>query len=225
MQILIVEDEKKLAHVLRRGLLEEHYAVDIAYDGEEATEKIDINEYDLIVLDLMIPKVDGLGVLKHVRHNRTLANVPVIILTAKGSEEDKIKGLDEGADDYLTKPFSFAELAARIRALLRRGNKADPPVLRIDNLTLNPATRSVERAGKEIALTSREFALLEYLMRNQNKVLSETKILEHVWDFNYQGLSNVVATYIKYLRKKLHASAKDKELIRTVRGAGYVLKA
>ena len=191
MQILIVEDEKKLVHILRRGLLEERYAVDIAYDGKEALEKVDINEYDLVILDLMIPKVNGLEVLRHIRHNQPTVNLPVIILTAKSGEEDKVRGLDEGADDYLTKPFSFAELTARIRALLRRGRKADPPVLRIDTLMLDPSTRSVKRAGKEIQLTSREFALLEYLMRNQNKVLSETKILEHVWDFNYQGLSNI----------------------------------
>ena len=224
MQILIVEDEKKLVHILRRGLLEENYAIDIAYDGEEAMEKTDINEYDLIILDLMIPKVSGLKVLHHIRHTPLSANVPVIILTAKSSEDDKVEGLDEGADDYLTKPFSFAELTARIRALLRRGRTTEPPTLCIDTLVLDPATRSVTRTGKEIDLTSREFALLEYLMRNQNKVLSETKIIEHVWDFNYQGLSNVVATYIKYLRKKLRTSPKDKELIHTVRGAGYVLK-
>jgi len=222
MQILIVEDEKKLVATLRRGLLEEHYAVDAAYDGEQALEKFSLNEYDLIILDLMIPKIDGMSLLRQIRESD--ASVPIIILTAKSSPEDKITGLDGGADDYLTKPFSFAELSARIRALLRRGNKADPPVLGIDNLSLNPATRRVERGGKEITLTSREFALLEYLMRNQNKVLSETKILEHVWDFNYEGLSNIVATYIKYLRKKLRVSDSDKELIHTVRGCGYIMK-
>ena len=222
MQILIVEDEKRLVNILRRGLLEEGYAVDAAYDGEEALEKVCVNEYDLIVLDLMIPKKDGFFVLQEIRRKHIQA--PVIILTAKTSAEDKVKGLDEGADDYLTKPFSFAELAARIRALLRRGKKADPPVLTVDNLTLDPASRTVRRGNKEIQLTSREFALLEYLMRNKNWVLSETKILEHVWDFNYQGFSNVVATYVKYLRKKLHTSARDKELIHTVRGSGYILK-
>ncbi len=222
MQILIVEDEKKMVHVLRRGLLEEGYAVDIAYDGEEALEKVYVNEYDLIILDLMIPKIDGMTVLKKIRKENT--NVPIIILTAKSSFEDKVKGLDEGADDYLTKPFSYAELTARIRALFRRGKKADAPILSIDNLTLDPSSRLVKRGDKIINLTNREFALLEYFMRNQNKVLSESKILEHVWDFNYQGLSNVVATYVKYLRKKLRTSPKDKELIHTVRGAGYIMR-
>jgi DNA-binding response OmpR family regulator len=222
MQILIVEDEKKLAQTLRRGLIEERYTVDNAYDGEEALEKLDINEYDLVILDLMIPKVDGITVLKTIR--KTNVNTPVIILTAKSSSEDKISGLDAGADDYLTKPFAYAELTARIRALLRRGNKADPPVLTIDNLTLNPATRTVTRAAKMVMLTSREFALLEYFMRNPNKVLTETQLLQHVWDTNYEGFSNVVATYVKYLRKKLKVSSKEKELIYTVRGSGYIFK-
>jgi len=222
MRILIVEDEKKLAYALRRGLLEEHYALDLAFDGEEALEKADINEYDLIILDLLIPKIDGITVLKKIRKTNT--GIPVIILTAKNSAEDKIAGLDEGADDYLTKPFSFAELSARIRALLRRANKADPPVLTADTLTLNPATRMAKRGNKVIMLTSREFALLEYFMRNPDQVLSETRILEHVWDTNYDGLSNVVATYVKYLRKKIRASPRDKELIHTLRGSGYIFK-
>ena len=170
----------------------------------------------------MIPKVDGMAVLKKVRQTNT--STPVIILTAKTGSEDKIEGLDQGADDYITKPFSFSELTARIRALLRRGNKADPPVLSIDDLTLNPATRMVKRGNTVIMLTSREFALLEYFLRNQNKVLTETNILEHVWDFNYEGLSNVVATYVKYLRKKLKVSQSCREIIHTMRGCGYVCK-
>ncbi len=222
MQILIIEDEKKMVGVLRRGLLEEGYAVDIAYDGEEALRKVYVNEYDLIILDLMIPKIDGITVLKRIRSGDT--NVPIIILTAKSSFEDRVKGLDEGADDYLTKPFSYAELTARIRALFRRGKRADAPILSIDNLTLDPAAHIVKRGSKIINTTSREFALLEYFMRNQNKVLTESKILEHVWDFNYQGLSNVVATYVRYLRKKLKSSPKDKELIHTIRGVGYIMK-
>jgi DNA-binding response OmpR family regulator len=222
MQILIVEDEKKLAHALRRGLLEEKYAVDIAFDGEEALEKCDTNEYDLIILDLMIPKIDGLAVLSKMRKTNT--GIPVIILTAKNSPEDKVRGLDEGADDYITKPFSFTELAARIRALMRRGRSADPPVLGVADLTLDPAARTVRRGNKILMLTAREFALLEYFMRHPNKVLSETQLLEHVWDLNYQGLSNVVATYVKYLRQKLRVSPRDKELIHTVRGFGYILK-
>jgi DNA-binding response OmpR family regulator len=222
MQILIVEDEEKIANFLRRGLMEERYAVDIAYDGEEALYKFDINEYDLVILDLMLPKVDGLTVCRKIRISNT--NIPILILTAKDSLEDKIKGLDWGADDYMIKPFSFSELSARIRALLRRGNKADPTILTIDNLLLNPATRTVKRNGKIIDLTAREYSLLDYFIRNQNTVLTKTKILEHVWDYNYDGFSNVVETYVKYLRKKLQINPKDKKLIYTLRGFGYIFK-
>lgn len=222
MQILIVEDEEKIANFLRRGLIEDRYAADIAPDGEEALYKYDINEYDLIILDLMIPKVDGLTVCRKIRSNNS--NIPILMLTARDNIEDKIKGLDCGADDYMTKPFSFSELSARIRALLRRGNKADPAILTIDDLILNPATRTVKRKDKIIDLTAREYSLLEYFMRNQNIVLTKTKILEHVWDYSYDGLSNVIETYVKYLRKKLKAGPEDKELIYTMRGSGYILK-
>ncbi|MCL5771718.1 MAG: response regulator transcription factor [Actinobacteria bacterium] len=223
MQILIIEDEKKIADFLRRGLIEERYAADVAFDGEEALYKYNINEYDLIILDIMIPKIDGLTVCQKIRSNNS--NIPILILTAKDSIEDKIKGLDSGADDYMTKPFSFSELSARIRALLRRGNKADPAILTIDDLVLNPATKVVKRKNKIIDLTAREYSLLEYFMRNQNIVLTKTKILEHVWDYSYDGLSNVIETYVKYLRKKLKVDGKAKELIHTIRGSGYILKA
>lgn len=223
MQILIVDDEKKLANVLRRGLLEEGYAVDLAFDGDEALEKFEINmAYDAIVLDLMIPKTSGMAVLKKIRQSN--ADVPIIILTARTEIDDRIAGLDEGADDYLTKPFSFGELTARIRALLRRGNKADPPQLSIDTLALNPANHVVKRGKREITLTAREYALLEYFMRNQNKLLTKTQILEHVWDYNYDGLSNIVETYVKYLRKKIRTVHTDRELIHTMRGSGYIMK-
>lgn len=222
MQILIVEDEDKIANFLRRGLMEESYAVDIANDGEDALFKFDVNEYDFVLLDLMIPKVDGISVCKQVRTKNK--NIPILILTAKDSTDDKIKGLDAGADDYVTKPFSFDELTARIRALLRRGNKAEPTILKIDNLILDPATKTAKRNEKIINLTAREYALLEYLMRNQKMVLSKTQILEHVWDYNYDGLSNIVETYIKYLRKKLKTSPSDKKLIHTSRGFGYIMK-
>jgi DNA-binding response OmpR family regulator len=222
MQILIIEDEEKIANFLRRGLKEECYAVDIARDGEEALYKFDNIEYDLVIIDLMLPKVDGLTVCRKIRISNT--NIPIIILTAKDSIEDKIKGLDWGADDYMVKPFSFSELSARIRALLRRGNKADPTILTIDNLLLNPATRAVKRNGKIMDLTAREYSLLDYFMRNQNTVLTKTKILEHVWDYNYDGFSNVVETYVKYLRKKLQINPKDKTLIHTLRGSGYIFK-
>ena len=221
MQILIVEDGEKIVNLLRRGLLEERYTVDIARDGEEALYKFEINqEYDLILLDLMIPKVNGIEVCKKIRKTNT--SIPILILTAKDAVEDKIIGLDAGADDYITKPFSFSELVARIRALLRRGKRADPVILHLDALTLNPATKTAKRGDKNIILTAREYELLEYFMRNQKVVLTKTQILEHVWDYNYEGLSNIVETYVKYLRKKLRTTPKDKELIHTRRGSGYI---
>lgn len=222
MQMLIVEDEPKIAYFLRRGLLEEHYAVDLAADGEQALEKVDINTYDLIILDLMIPKIDGLSVCRTIRKSNT--TTPILILTAKDSIEDKIAGLDAGADDYMAKPFSFAEFTARIRALLRRGVKAaDPTILKLGNLMLDPAKKIAKRNHKTIILTAREYALLEYFLRNPNTLISKTQLLEHVWDYSYDGLSNIVETYVKYLRKKLKTSAKDKELIHTRRGSGYIL--
>ncbi len=222
MQILIVEDELKIAHFLKRGLSEEGYVIDLAHDGEQGLEKFEINSYDLIILDIMIPKINGVAVCKTIREKDT--NIPILMLTAKAAIDDKIAGLDAGADDYMIKPFSFAELSARIRALLRRGKKADPTIFTINNLELNPATRTASRAGKLITLTTREYALLEYFMRNPNIVLTKTQILEHVWDYNYDGLSNIVETYVKYLRKKLLTSRSEKELIHTLRGSGYILK-
>ena len=220
MQILVVEDEEKIANLLRRGLMEEHYAVDISKDGEEALYKQEINEYDCVVLDLMIPKVTGIEVCRTIRKTNT--DIPILMLTAKDAIDDKIIGLDAGADDYVTKPFSFSELSARIRALLRRGKQADPVILSLDTLKLDPATRSAKRAGKNIVLTAREYALLEYFMRNPKVVLTKTQLIEHVWDYNYSGLSNIVETYVKYLRRKLKTSTKDKELIHTRRGSGYI---
>lgn len=222
MHILVVEDDTKIANVLRRGLLEERYAVDIAPDGEEALYKIDINSYDLIILDLMIPKIDGLTVCKKVRRNDS--NIPILMLTARDRINDRVTGLDAGADDYLVKPFAFTELLARIRALLRRGREADPTVLTIDTLSLDPATQTVTRRNKEIELTAREYSLLEYFMRNKNRVLSRQQILEHVWDYSYEGLSNIVETYIKYVRRKIRLSESDPELIHTKRGSGYIMK-
>ena len=223
MHILIVEDEEKIAYFLRRGLMEESYVVDIAHSGEEALYKFDINTYDCIILDLMIPKGDGMYVCRTIRTKNT--HVPILILTAKYDVADRITGLDAGADDYVTKPFIYSELSARIRALIRRGKKADPVLLVIDNLILNPATRIAKRGDKTIILTTKEYALLEYFMRHQNQVITKTELLEHIWDYNYNGLSNIVETYIKYLRKKLQTSPHDKELIHTMRGSGYILKA
>jgi DNA-binding response OmpR family regulator len=222
MQVLIVEDEGKIANILRKGLLMDLYNVDIARDGEEALEKTSYNSYDFIILDVMLPKIDGLTVCREIRKKNT--TIPILVLTAKDDVNDKIAGLDAGADDYVTKPFSYAEISARIRALLRRGNKADPVILSIADIKLNPATKTVTRANHIITLTTREFALLEYLMRNQNIVLTKSQILEHVWDYQYEGLSNIVETYIKYLRKKLKVYPHTKEVIHTVRGTGYCLR-
>lgn len=222
MQILIIEDEWKISQSLKKGLTEENYAVDIATDGQEGLYKFSINEYDLIILDLMIPKVDGFRVCQEIRKKNT--DLPILILSAKDDVEDRVKGLDYGADDYITKPFSFTELTARIRALLRRGNKADPVILQVDDLTFDPTTKIVKRGGRQISLTAREHALLEYFMRHKGMVLSRTQLLEHVWDYNYNGVSNVVDTYVKYLRKKLKVNKSSTELLHTVRGLGYILK-
>lgn len=222
MQLLIVEDEERIANLLRRGLMEKSFAVDVAMDGAQALKKISCNDYDLIVLDLMIPKVDGLTVCRTIR--KTNSNIPILILTAKDGIEDKVKGLDSGADDYMTKPFSFVELLARIRALLRRGKIADPVILQFDDLALDPSSHLVSRGGTKIDLTTREYALLEYFMRHPNRIISKSQILEHVWDYNYDGLSNIVETYIKYVRKKIKVSPSSKEIIHTVRGIGYVMR-
>ncbi|MCL5675542.1 MAG: response regulator transcription factor [Patescibacteria group bacterium] len=222
MHLLIVEDEEKIANFLRRGFIEEHFAVDVAKDGEQALYETDINDYDCIILDILLPKVDGITVCRKIRAKSTTTSI--LMLTAKDAVEDKITGLDAGADDYVTKPFSFGELSARVRALIRRGRKADPVVLTFDTLSLNPATKTAQRNGKTIILTSREYALLEYFMRNPNMVLSKTQIMEHVWDYNYEGMSNIVETYVKYLRKKIKTKDTDMELIHTMRGSGYILK-
>ncbi len=222
MQILLVEDEHKLAKVIQKGLQEEYYSVDVAYDGEEALEKFFINEYDLVVLDLMIPKIDGVTVCGKIREKNKI--VPILILTAKDDTDTKVTTFDIGADDYVVKPFSFAELYARIRALIRRGNKADSIILQIADLSFDPATKVVKRGQTQINLTAREYALLEYFMRHPNVVLTKSQLLDHVWDYNYQGFSNIVETYAKYLRKKLKISPDSKELIHTIRGLGYVMK-
>ena len=222
MQILIVEDEPKIAEVLRRGFLEERYQADIAPDGEAALYKCAVNAYDLIVLDLLIPKIGGVDVCRKIRE--TDKSLPILMLTARDAVADKVSGLDAGADDYMTKPFSFAELLARVRALLRRGKMADPAILTFGDLALDPATKEVSRGTAKIVLTAREFALLEYFMRYPNTVHTRTRLLEHVWDCNYEGLSNVVETYVKYLRKKIRIHPDDAELIHTLRGSGYVLR-
>jgi DNA-binding response OmpR family regulator len=222
MRILVVEDERKVASFIKKGLEEEHYAVDVAYDGERGLELIELNEYDLLVLDLMIPKIDGLEVLKRVRRNKN--NVSILVLTAKDTVGDIVKGLDAGCDDYLTKPFEFLEFLARVRALLRRERIDKEPSLRFADLTLSPITHKVTRGGKEIELTSKEYALLEYFMRNPEKVLTRTMISEHVWDYHFDTLTNVVDVYVNYLRKKIDKDFESK-LIHTLRGVGYILSA
>jgi heavy metal response regulator len=221
MRILVVEDEKKVASFLKKGLEEEHYAVDTAFDGEEGLGLAEINEYDLIILDIMLPKLDGTEVLRRIRGNGS--SVPILMLTAKDSTEDIISGLDSGSDDYLTKPFSFAELLARVRALLRRRMQEKTDILRVGDLSLSPSTRQVERGGGKIELTAKEYALLEYFMRNPNRVLTRTLIAEHVWDLHFDSSTNVVDVYVNYLRKKIDWGFK-KKLIHTVRGSGYMMK-
>ncbi len=221
MRILVVEDEEKVASFIRKGLEEEHYAVDLALDGTEGLHLAETNPYDLIVLDLMLPGLDGFRFVQRLRQEGI--DTPILILTAKDSVESKVRGLDLGADDYLTKPFAFAELLARVRALLRRGKPHTPPVLRVADLTLDPAARRVTRAGKVIELTPKEFALLEYLMRHAGRVLTRTMILEHVWDQNFDSYTNVVDVYINYLRKKIDHGFEPR-LIHTVRSVGYVLR-
>ena len=218
MRLLIVEDDKKVGAFLERGLREENYAVDVCRNGGDALYLVQLNSYDVVILDIMLPGKDGFSVCREMRDNNIL--VPIIMLTAKDSLEDKIIGLTEGADDYLTKPFSFEELLARIRALLRRSQDYKTKVLRVADLEMDPLRRIVTRAGTKIALTGKEYALLEYLMRNQGRVLSQSMIIEHVWDMDYEGVSNVVNVYINHLRQKIDKGAQI-QLIKTIRGHGY----
>ncbi len=221
MRILIVEDEKKVAGFIKKGMEEETYAVDVAYDGEEGLLLADTNQYDLIVLDLMLPKMGGLEVLTQLRDKRV--NTPILLLTAKDSVEDKVTGLNKGADDYLTKPFAFSELLARVRSLLRRGQAETQTVLQVSDLTLDLISHKVNRNGEEIELTGKEYSLLEYFMRNVGKVLTRTMIAEHVWDYNFDTFTNVIDVYINHLRKKIDKSHEQK-LLHTLRGVGYVMK-
>jgi heavy metal response regulator len=221
MHILVVEDEKKVASFIQRGLEAEHYSVDVAFDGEAGLAQLFDGEYDLAIFDVMLPKRDGFSMLREVR-KRGLA-VPVLLLTARDTLADKVAGLDQGADDYLTKPFAFEELLARVRALLRRGTPAQPTMLALADLRLEPVSRQVTRAGKKIDLTAKEFALLEFFLRNPGRVLSRALIAQHVWGVDFDTFTNVIDVYVKYLRKKIDADFEPK-LIHTVRGAGYVLK-
>lgn len=222
MRLLVVEDEKKVARFIQRGLEEEGYAVDVARDGEEALALARDGVHDLILLDIGLPGKNGLQVLRELRDGKR--EVPVLLLTVRATIEDKVLGLDAGADDYLTKPFAFQELLARIRALLRRQTGGGPAVLKYADLLLDPARRTASRGGEKIELTAKEFALLEYLLRHPGRVLTRTRIIEHVWDYDFDSGTNLVDVYINYLRKKVD-SGREPKLIHTVRGVGYVLKA
>jgi len=218
MRILLVEDDQKVAAFLKKGLKEEQYAVDVSNDGEDALFQSQVNNYDLIILDVMLPKKNGFILCREIRAEGNLT--PILILTARDQVEDKVKGLQEGADDYLTKPFAFEELLARIQALLRRTQNYKTKTLQVGELELDPVSRKVTRNGKTITLTGKEYALLEYLMRNKGRVITQSMIIDHVWDMNFDGLSNVVNVYINHLREKI-----DKEFatryIHTIRGVGY----
>jgi two-component system copper resistance phosphate regulon response regulator CusR len=219
MRILVVEDEKRIADFLGRGLESAGYAVDLAGDGASALELVHVTDYDLIVLDLMLPDTDGLTLLEKIRNRKS--SPPVLILSARGGLEDRVKGLELGADDYLVKPFAFVELLARVRALLRRGQPA-PEKLQTGDLCLDSVRRRVSRGGENIELAPKEFSILEYLMRNRGRPLSRTMIVEHVWDMDYDGLTNIVDVYIRHLRSKIDDRWPVK-LIHTVRGIGYLL--
>ena len=220
MRILVVEDDAALASFIRKGLEAEHHAVDTALDGEQGRAMAVGIDYDLVVLDLNLPEVDGLTVLKSLRQRK--ANLPVMILTARSRVEDRVQCLDAGADDYLAKPFSFVELAARARALLRRSHLPSESVLTVRDLSLDRVERKVARAGRPIELTTKEFALLEYMMRNAGRRLTRAMIIEHVWNLTFDSTTNVVDVYINYLRRKVDDGFPNR-LIHTVRGVGYEL--
>ncbi|MBN2372937.1 response regulator transcription factor [bacterium] len=221
MRILLVEDEERIANFVERGLKEERYAVDAVYNGKNALQMARINPYDLIILDLMLPDMDGLSVCEELRKNKM--DVPILMLTAKSGVSDRVTGLDSGADDYLTKPFAFEELLARVRALLRRKKTGKVTLLKIADLELDQVTHKVMRSGKEIKLTSKEYALLEYLMMNVNQIVTRTMISGHVWNEDFDSFTNITDVYINYLRNKIDKGF-DKHLIHTIRGVGYIIK-
>ncbi|MBF0489889.1 MAG: response regulator transcription factor [Candidatus Omnitrophica bacterium] len=221
MRILVVEDEEKIAKFIKRGLKEEDYSVDVAIDGEEGHFLVSTNEYDLIVLDIMLPKMDGLSLCRKIRLEGN--NTPILILSAKDTVKDKVTGLDAGADDYLQKPFAFEEFLARVRVLLRKKESKGSSQLKVRDLVLDLLTHKVTRAGKELNLTVKEYALLEYLMRHVDTIVTRTMISEHVWDINFDTFTNVIDVYINYLRNKVDMHS-DYKMIQTVRGKGYILR-
>jgi len=219
MRLLVVEDEEKLAQLVKRALVAERFSVDVAHDGREGLELATSFDYDLLILDLLLPQLDGSEILRRVR--RANPHVPVLILTARDAVVDKVAHFEAGADDYLTKPFAMAELVVRGKALLRRGSVRRESVLRVADLELDRLTQQVRRAGKRIELTAKEYGLLEYLMANSDRVLSRNMIIDHVWDQSFTGATNIVDVYVRHLRDKIGDS--DQKLIRTVRGVGYVI--
>ena len=221
MRILIAEDQKDLNKILCKKLTAEGYSVDNCFDGEEALDFLDMAQYDGVILDIMMPKMDGLEVVKHMRS--TGDHTPVLFLTARDSIEDKVTGLDLGANDYLVKPFSFDELMARVRAMTRKTAVSNSPVYQLADLSLDTSTHNVSRGGVNIKLSAKEFALLEYMLRNKGKVLSRDNIENNLWNFDYEGGTNAVDVYIRYLRKKIDDDFSPK-LIHTVRGVGYVIR-
>ncbi|RFA06565.1 DNA-binding response regulator [Subtercola boreus] len=223
MRILVVEDELRIADLIRRAFVEAGYAVDLAHATGPAQQAFEVGSYDLVVLDLLLPGIPGGGMALCHRFRAFNSDVPILMLTALDSPQNRVQGLDAGADDYLSKPFHLQELLARVRALLRRSPKADHPIITVRDVSLDPATRTATRAGRDIILTSKEFAVLEYLMRNAGSIVSTTQLIDHAWDENYEGYSNVVQTYIRYLRQKLNADG-EPDFITTHRGMGYLIE-
>ncbi len=221
MRLLVVEDEKKLANIVKRGLVEEGYSVDVSGDGEEAQYMAENTAYDGVILDIALPGKDGLAVCRDLRAGGN--NTPILMLTARDSVEDRVKGLDSGADDYVVKPFAFSELLARVRALLRRDSVRSPEI-RVGDLTLNTVTRDVMRGRRSLDLTAKEYAILEYFMRRPNAVVTRTMLEENVWDGDFEGMSNIIDVYVRRLRRKIDSENED-SLIQTLRGAGYRLRA
>ncbi len=221
MKILVVEDEKKVASFLKKGLEQDYYTVDVAFDGKSGLDLALVEDYDLLILDIMLPAIDGITVLKEIRKMKI--ETPVLMLTAKGNVEDKVEGLDSGADDYLPKPFAFEELLARVRALIRRKDKIKNLVLSADDLKLDTQTHKVSRGDIEIILTPKEYSILEYLMRNKNHVISRIKLTEHVYEYQFDPDTNVIDVYINKLRNKIDKHS-ERPLLQTIRGIGYMIK-
>ena len=221
MRITLIEDEKQLANIVKKGLEEEGYSVDVAHDGEEGLYMVENYPSDVVILDIMLPLLDGISILSSMRKKGI--KTPVLLLTARDTITDKIKGLDSGADDYLTKPFEFGELLARIRALIRRKADIKDTVIRIGDLEINTANREIKRGGKTIQLSAKEYAMLQYMAYNKDKIVSRTDLIEHIYDENFDANSNALDVYVNFLRNKIDKGFK-KKLIHTVRGAGYILK-